>query len=261
MSVRQQLLAITLGAALLPTLAVAADSTPAFTPEQEARIGQIASDYLVAHPEVLLQASQKLQQLQEQQQMGAMTEAVIQNQAALVNDKNTPTYGPAKAKVAVVEFFDYQCIFCSRLAPVMEQVVKENPATRFVFKEWPIFGDRWENSLVAAQTGLQVYQQKGAEAYLTYHNGIYATGHNEGKLTQDDITQAAKKVKFDASKATDTQPVLVEINKLAQQIGLSGTPGLIVLPTSGANAQNTTVFPGLASKQAIEAAIKKAAGG
>ena len=52
------------GASLLPALASAADAPAAtFTAEQEARIGKIAADYLVAHPEVLLQASQKLQQI------------------------------------------------------------------------------------------------------------------------------------------------------------------------------------------------------
>jgi hypothetical protein len=58
-------------------MAAAADA-PTFTPEQEARIGKIAADYLVAHPEVLLQASQKLQQIQEQQQASAATQAVLE---------------------------------------------------------------------------------------------------------------------------------------------------------------------------------------
>lgn len=116
-------------------MATAADA-PTFTPEQEARIGKIAADYLVAHPEVLLQASQKLQQIQEQQQASAATQAVLKNAAALTQDKNTPTYGPKEGKVTVIEFFDYQCVYCSRLAPVMEQVIKENPQTRFAFKEY-----------------------------------------------------------------------------------------------------------------------------
>ena len=42
-----------LGTTLLPALAIAAEAPAAtFTPEQEARIGKIAADYLVAHPEV-----------------------------------------------------------------------------------------------------------------------------------------------------------------------------------------------------------------
>ncbi|MWT36844.1 thioredoxin domain-containing protein, partial [Escherichia coli] len=140
-------------------------------------------------------------------------------------------------------FFDYQCVYCSRLAPVMEQVIKAHPQTRFAFKEWPIFGGRWESSLEAAKTGLQIYQQKGADAYLAYHNGIYATGHNEGKLTTADIQQQAKKAGFDAKKAADVEPVLQSINDLAQEIGLSGTPGVIVMPTTGATEASITVFP------------------
>ncbi len=182
-----------LSAVLLPAMASAADAPATFTPEQEAKIGKIAADYLVAHPEVLLQASQKLQQIQAEQQASAATQAVLKNAAVLTQDKNTPTYGPANGKVTVIEFFDYQCVYCSRLAPVMEQVIKAHPQTRFAFKEWPIFGGRWESSLEAAKTGLQIYQQKGADAYLAYHNGIYATGHNEGKLTTADIQQQAKK--------------------------------------------------------------------
>lgn len=249
-----------LSAVLLPAMASAADAPATFTAEQEAQIGKIAADYLVAHPEVLLQASQKLQQIQAEQQASAATQAVLKNASLLTQDKNTPTYGPANGKVTVIEFFDYQCVYCSRLAPVMEQVIKAYPQTRFAFKEWPIFGGRWESSLEAAKTGLQIYQQKGADAYLTYHNGIYATGHNEGKLTTADIQQQAKKAGFDAKKATDVEPVLQSINDLAQEIGLSGTPGVIVMPTTGATEASITVFPGLADKASLEAAIKKAGG-
>jgi hypothetical protein len=35
--------------------------------------------------------------------------------------------------------------------------------------------------------------KKGPQAYVTYHNAIYATGHNEGKLTAEDIHGAASK--------------------------------------------------------------------
>ena len=108
-----------LSAVLLPAMASAADAPATFTPEQEAKIGKIAADYLVAHPEVLLQASQKLQQIQAEQQASAATQAVLKNAAVLTQDKNTPTYGPANGKVTVIEFFDYQCVYCSRLAPVV----------------------------------------------------------------------------------------------------------------------------------------------
>lgn len=255
-------LSVMLAAGLLVSGLAGAAEKPAvaFTPEQEARIGEIAKDYLLAHPEVLVEVSQKLQAQQQEKQQQAMTAAVVQNQAALLNDKGTPSYGPADAKVTVVEFFDYQCIYCARLAPELEKVIKANPNVRFVFKEFPIFGQRWPASLSAAKTGLQVWKQKGADAYLNYHNAIYATGHNEGKLTDADISAAAKAVKFDAKTAPDVQGTLDGINTLAQQLGFSGTPALVVLPSAGASADNVTVIPGYTSAEALQQAISHAAG-
>ncbi|WP_269837150.1 hypothetical protein [Enterobacter asburiae] len=43
------------------------------------------------------------------------------------------------------------------------------------------------------RTPVTVWQKKGPQAYVTYHNAIYATGHNEGKLTAEDIHGAASK--------------------------------------------------------------------
>jgi protein-disulfide isomerase len=103
----------------------------------------------VAHPEILVTVSHKLQEQQEhKQKMFALS--VMENQAALLHDPDTPAYGPDNAKVAVIEFFDYQCVFCSRFAPELEKVMKAQPDVRYLFKEWPIFGGRWEASLQAA---------------------------------------------------------------------------------------------------------------
>ncbi|EQA1625011.1 hypothetical protein V5K00_RS23380 [Enterobacter asburiae] len=71
--------------------------------------------------------------------------------------------------------------------------MKAQPDVHYFFKEWPIFGGRWEASLQAAQQGLTVWQKKEPPAYVTYHNAIYATGHNEVKLTAEDIPGGASK--------------------------------------------------------------------
>ena len=44
--------------------------------------------------------------------------------------------------------------------------MKAQPDVRYLFKEWPIFGGRWEASLQAAQQGLTVWQKKGPQAYV-----------------------------------------------------------------------------------------------
>ncbi|MEZ3500338.1 thioredoxin domain-containing protein [Pantoea sp. KPR_PJ] len=228
-----------------------------FTPEQEARIGQIAKAYLLAHPEVLMEAGEKLDALQHEKQIERITAAVIEHQDALLNDKAIPTAGPAEAKVAVIEFFDYQCIVCARQAPIVNSLMQAHPEVRYIFMEWPIFASRWETSLTAAETGLMVWQQKGAEAYLAYHHALFATGHQEGKLTQADIKKAAGKLKGKAQTMLD---VIARTDALAQNLGFMGTPGIIVMPATGAGAHNVTVFPGGVNQPALEAAITKAAG-
>lgn len=272
MQLKQKMRLLLIGCGLLSGVTLAAETVSgsdmppagntavsAFTPAQEARIGPIAADYLLAHPDILVQVSQRLDAQRQAQQAKILTSAAIASHAGLVQDHATPSLGPADARVVVVEFFDYQCIYCSRLAPVMGAMIKANPQVRFVFKEWPIFGDRWLNSRHAAKTGLQIWQQKGAEAYLSYHNALFATGHNEGKLTAGDIRRAASAVKFNAGKAADVQGTLDAINALAQKVGLGGTPGLVVIPAVGATPDNTTVIPGMTTGEALQAAIDRAA--
>lgn len=244
--------------ALLSTNALHAAPAPVFTPEQEAQIGKIAADYLVQHPEILVQVSQKLQQQQQERQQMSFAAKVMDNQAALLSDADTPSVGPAGAKVAVIEFFDYQCIYCSRLAPGLEQVMKSRPDVRFIFKEWPIFASKWEASSSAAQRGIDVWKQKGADAYLKYHNAVYHTGHNEGELTTADIGAAASAAGVKDLKPADYTAVLEKNDALAQALGLSGTPGLIVMPVKNVTPKNITVFAGLASPQQLLAAIDKA---
>lgn len=82
-------------------------TTSLFTPEQEKRIGEVAADYLLAHPDILVKVSQELETRSQQQQMQKMATAAIASQKALLQDKDAPSYGPSDAGVVVVEFFDY----------------------------------------------------------------------------------------------------------------------------------------------------------
>ncbi|EDV2568457.1 DsbA family protein [Salmonella enterica subsp. enterica] len=228
------------------------------TPEQEARIGEIAADYLVAHPDVLITVSKKLQEQQLQREQLNYAVRVMKNQKELLNDSDTPVIGSERAKVALITFFDYQCVFCSKLAPALEKIMQAHPDVRYVFKELPIFGDRWENSLKAAERGLSVWRQKGAEGYMTYHSAIYRTGHDEGRLSADDISEASRQAGWIDPGREDFTPALSRNKELAGKLGLTGTPGIIVMPISGASPQNITVFPGFIPAERLQSAIEKA---
>ncbi|KFC76696.1 thioredoxin domain-containing protein [Buttiauxella agrestis] len=240
-------------------VSAASASAPLFTPAQEAWIGEIAADYLVSHPEILVQVSQKLQTQQRERQQQVFSIKVMDNQNALLTDPDTPVIGPEDAPVAVIEFFDYQCVHCSHMAPDIEEVMKQQSSVRYLFKEWPIFGDRFENSRKAAERGVAIWKAAGPDAYLTYHNGIYDTGNIEGALTLDDISQATRaalgKKPFPES---DQMAALARNDELARTLGLTGTPGLIVMPVRQATPKNITVFPGTATAEQLKIAIDKA---
>lgn len=229
--------------ALAITAHNAAADTVTFTPEQEAKIGEIAAQYLVDHPEFLIKASQKLQQKQLEEQANTQKSAVLANKNKLLNDKSTPYTGPKDAKVNVIEFFDYQCVYCYRISATIESLQKQYPNVRFIFKETPIFGTRWEPSKYAAQMGLEVFAQKGSKGYEQYHNGVYATGLNEGKLTKSAIEAQAKNagVALDKFKPTENYQKNLQ---LFSQLGFKGTPALVVMPTDGATTENTYVING-----------------
>ncbi|HBR4692851.1 TPA: thioredoxin domain-containing protein [Klebsiella pneumoniae] len=233
--------------------------TPAlFTPAQEERIGELAADYMRAHPDILIQMSEKLQEQQEAKQARGLQSAVLEQQANILGNKNIPSWGPEDGRVMVVEFFDYQCIWCSRFAPELEKVMKSNTDVRYFFMEWPVFGSRWPASLLAAKTGLQVWKEKGSEAYRNYHNAVYGSGLNEGKLTQDVIEKISDNIKFKQNTIDEINITLRNVNDIATATGLTGTPGIIVMPVKGATEENVTVFSGMTEAENIQAAINKA---
>ncbi|WP_428846703.1 hypothetical protein [Pantoea dispersa] len=94
---------------------------------------------------------------------------------------------------------------------------------------------------------------------MAFHNGIYRTGHNEGKLTAEDIEKVAMAADAGTASGDDSAASdrLIENNDaLAEMLGLTGTPGIIV----NATADNTTVIPGVVSEDVLQQAIVRAGG-
>jgi protein-disulfide isomerase len=59
---------------------------------------------------------------------------------AVLRDPEIPVLGNPQGDLTVVEYFDYQCPFCKKLAPQIAQVVRDDGKIRLLLKDWPIFG-------------------------------------------------------------------------------------------------------------------------
>ena len=256
---------LALGMALLGAMAFNAQAETidfaTLSAQDKEAIGKIAKDYLVANPEVLIEMSNGLKAKQEQAQADQLvenTKIAIAMQEQLLNDKDSPFIGPEDAKIAVVEFFDYNCVYCSRVAPEVKVIMKNNPDIKFIFKEMPIFENRFPTSKLAAQVANKVFQEKGNEAYLKFHDAVYETKHFEGDLTVADIEKAAKLVGVSAKVKPDDFTDKIDKNmKLSEKLGIHGTPSFIFMPTANQTPDNTLIMMQAASKEELQSIINQ----
>lgn len=182
---------------------------------------------LLNNPEILREASQRLQQREMAQIQAAARETIAQNLPQLQRDARDPVIGPDGAAVTVIQFFDYRCPYCKRIADPYMEIVRANPDVRFVFKEWPILDRDEPLSEYAARAALAANAQG---RYAEVHQALMAAetidnASVDAILAQNgvDLTQARAFI-----AAQETSQHLTDVMQLAQMIGASGTPTFLV---------------------------------
>ncbi len=212
-------------------------------PKEDKVFGEKVRAYLLAHPEVLMEASQKLQEKQAAQQAVSAQKAIGQYRQAIEHDPRDIVINPSGA-ITVTEFFDYRCGYCKHAAPEIVDLVQKNPDIRLVLKDFVIFG---HDSEAAARLALGAKDQgKSLELYkaLMAENALDAAG----------ALRIAKGLGIDLDKAKsigESQAVtqhLADTDALAKTLALSGTPAFIV---------GDTLVPG-ADINALKLAIEQA---
>ncbi|ARB91766.1 DsbA family protein [Legionella longbeachae] len=241
--------------------AIAADTNPA-TPMSDAQkkeIEKVVHDYLVANPEVLLEVSQALQQKQQQNMQQQAQSAIKDNTDQLFQGKTTIVGNP-KGNVTIVEFFDYQCIHCKKMSPVIDSLLKKDSDLRVVYKEFPIFG---KSSEIASRAALAAGMQG---KYQAMHNALISI---DKRLNDQIVMATAKSLGLDMKKLkTDMQSkevtAILDANReLAEKLHLMGTPAFIVASTPNGQfkaGSEPSFIPGAASEESLQELIKKAAG-
>jgi len=146
---------------------------------------------------------------------------------AVLHDPEIPVLGNPQGDLTVVEYFDYQCPYCKKLAPDIARVVREDGKIRLVLKDWPIFG---AVSKSAAQWALAAkYQNK----YQDAHDALIGA---KEKLSDANIAELLAKAGVDVEKAKQDleahqktiEELLIHNNAQAEAFGFAGTPGFIV---------------------------------
>ncbi|MCG9628400.1 hypothetical protein L1D34_26645 [Vibrio mediterranei] len=99
-------------------------------------------------------------------------------------------------------------------------------------------------STLAAKVGNAVYEAKGKYADR-YHRTLFATGHDEGRLTKEDIHTALADLSLSVDNLTLSDNEVGHTMTLFQTLDFRGTPALIVMPTLHPTADNIHVILGV----------------
>ena len=144
-----------------------------------------------------------------------------------VNTKGSPSKGAKNAKLAVVEFSDFQCPFCSRVNPTMDQIVKEyGDEVAVVFKHLPL---RMHSKAPAAHAASEAAHRQGK--FWEMHDLIFA---NQRELTQQKYEEYAQQLGLDMDRfrkdaASPEVKKKVDADAAeAARLGVTGTPGFFV---------------------------------
>jgi protein-disulfide isomerase len=190
--------------------------------------GRVVRAYMLSHPQVLDEVVAAHQAREDGQRAEQINAAVSANPALLQVDARDPSFGPADAKVTVIEFFDFRCPGCKAVAPDFMRLMQAHPDVRFVFKDWPIL-DRGEDAVshYAARAALAAHAQG---RYLPVYQALMA----QPSLDEATVDRVLAEQGVDPARARaamagpEIASHLADIQTIAMAFRLTGTPTFLI---------------------------------
>ena len=159
----------------------------------------------------------------------ARAEMEADNKVWDIPDGNSPIFGNTKdPKLTIVEFTEFQCPYCSRIAPVMKELNEKYPdKIKFVYKHFPL---SFHNNAKAAAAASIAAQNQGK-----FWEFRYALAPHSRELSDSTYIAIATEIGLDVEKFKK-EMVLdsamdARIDKdfqLGVKVGVQGTPNFYI---------------------------------
>ena len=140
---------------------------------------------------------------------------------------NAPYKGPAKAKITLVEFSDFQCPYCAQAVGFLNETLKAYPNDlRLVFKQYPL--EMHPNARISSAAALAAHAQG---KFWPMHDKMYA---NYKQLTRANILTWAKESSLEMVRFTsdlDAQWIKQLVDKDyadGEKLGVEATPTIFI---------------------------------
>jgi protein-disulfide isomerase len=181
----------------------------------EAALGEAIDAHLLANPEIVPQAMERLQANRQSQAIG-------QVRAALTTPFSGAWTGNAGGDVTMVVFTDYACTFCRASVPDIERLLRTDPNLKIVFRELPILS---RESEAAARVALAAARRG---RYMAVHRSLFRSQVPDAAARASALSAAG--VAVDASATTDAaiDRELAANVELARTLSIDGTPAFVV---------------------------------
>jgi len=149
--------------------------------------------------------------------------------------------GMPDAQIRIVEYSDFQCSYCARAQPTLDQILSSYEGeVKLIFKHFPLqFHQYAKKSAEAAECA------DDQEKFWEYHDKLF---ENQNALTTNDLKRYASEIGldtelFDACLDSGTMASRVrEDTSEGQKFGVSGTPTFLIDGQKVVGAESYSVF-------------------
>ncbi|MDH5490858.1 MAG: thioredoxin domain-containing protein [Myxococcales bacterium] len=175
---------------------------------------------------------------------------------------NEPSRGPADALVTIVEVSDFECPFCGRVEPTINQILERYGAdVRVVWMNNPL--PFHQNAGPAANAALEAYEQGGNEKFWAMHAKLF---ENQRALGRENLESYAQELGLNMAQfraALDNnehQAAIQQQQQLAASLGARGTPSFFINGRNLRGAQPLAAFTAVIDEEMTKARALVAAG-
>jgi protein-disulfide isomerase len=204
--------------------------------------------FVRANPEAIVESVNALETRRRADQTNELTTILDQKRDEIFDDASAPLGANPNGRTILVEFFDYNCPYCRKEAPILAAAEKADPGLRVVYKEFPILGP---GSNFAARAALA---SRAQGKYLAFHDAMFAS---PGAIAESSALVIAGQVGLDVErlkKDMEDPAIDAAIKRnlaLADALHISGTPTFVA---------GKEIHPGLADADGMKRLIAAARG-
>lgn len=189
---------------------------------------------------------------------------VPENNPVDVDVTGAPTLGDKKAKVAIVEYTDYQCPFCKKLFddayPQIKKEYIDTGKVQYFVRDFPLFQIHPQAQKAAEAANCALDQGK----FWEMHDTLF---QNQSSILPDDLKKYAVNLGLNSDKfnnCLDTSQFADKIKKEqsdGEKLGVRGTPASFVGVVNGNTVTQAVMVSGAVPfetfKTTIEDQLKK----